>query len=273
MNRIFAAALVVTLAATPLLAADAPAPAAPAAKIEVKPAAKPAAKAPAAAPSGDAFKNDDQRTAYAYGFKIGQNLAPVGLSDAEVKALANGLREAASGKDAAVNMAIYLPKVQELIQKHVTAKIAPEKKKGEEFAEAFSKDAGVKPINGGAGYIKMLTEGSGAMPGPEDTVKVNYRGTLTSGTQFDSSYDRHEPATFPLNRVVPCWTRGVAMMKVGAKAKLVCPSDIAYGDSGEPRAGIPGGATLVFEVELLEIVKADAPNADAKKDAKPAVKK
>ena len=268
MNRISAAALVVTLAATPLFAADAPAPAAaPAAKSEAKPAAKHAAKAPAAAPSGDAFKNDDQRTAYAYGYKIGQNLAPVGLTDAEVKALANGLREAASGKDAAVNMAIFLPKVQDLIQKHVTAKVAPEKKKGAEFAETFSKEEGVKPINGGAGYIKMLTEGAGAMPGAEDTVKVNYRGTLINGTEFDSSYKRNEPVMFPLNRVVPCWTRGVAMMKVGGKAKLVCPSDIAYGDAGEPRAGIPGGATLVFEVELLDIVKTDAPKADAPKAA------
>jgi FKBP-type peptidyl-prolyl cis-trans isomerase FkpA len=194
-----------------------------------------------------------------------------------VKFLAQGLREAASGKDAAVNMAIYLPKVQDLIQKHVTAKIAPEKKKGAEFAAAFAKEDGVKTINGGAGYIKTLTEGSGPMPSAEDTVKVNYRGTLINGTEFDSSYKRNEPATFPLNHVVPCWTRGVAMMKVGGKAKLVCPSDIAYGDAGEPRAGIAGGATLVFEVELLEIVKSDAPNADAPKtapkDAKPAAKK
>jgi FKBP-type peptidyl-prolyl cis-trans isomerase FkpA len=187
------------------------------------------------------------------------------------------MREAASGKEAAVNMAVYLPKVQELIQGHVAAKIAPEKKKGAEFAEKFSKEDGVKAINGGAGYIQTLTEGTGAMPAAEDTVKVNYRGTLINGTEFDSSYKRNEPATFPLNHVVPCWTRGVAMMKVGGKAKLVCPSDIAYGDAGEPRAGIAGGATLVFEVELLEIVKADAPSADAPKaaakDAKPVPKK
>lgn len=259
MNRLIRAAAVLTLAAAPLCAADAPAaaPAAkPAAKAAVKAPAKHAAKT-AAAPSA---KDDDRRAAYAYGYKIGQNLAPVGLSEAETKELAQGLRDAASGKESAVNMAVYLPKVQEMIQGHLTAKIAPEKKKGAEFAATFAKESGVKPIDGGAGFIQMLTEGKGAQPSAEDTVKVNYRGTLINGTEFDSSYKRNEPATFPLNHVIPCWTRGVAMMKVGGKAKLVCPSDIAYGDAGEPRAGIAGGATLVFEVELLDVTKADAPS-------------
>jgi len=265
MNRLFKTALVLTLAATPLLAADAPAPAAkPAAKAAAPKAAKPAKKAA----SADTFQSDDERAAYAYGFKIGQNLAPVGLSESEVKVLAQGLREAASGKEAAVNLTIFLPKVQDLIQKHVAAQIAPEKAKGAAFAEKFAKEDGVKPITGGVGYIKILNEGKGAVPAAEDTVKVNYRGTLINGTEFDSSYKRGEPATFPLNHVVPCWTRGVAMMKVGSKAKLICPSDIAYGDQGEPRAGIAGGATLVFEVELLDIVKADAPAEAPKTDAK-----
>ncbi|MDE2143861.1 MAG: FKBP-type peptidyl-prolyl cis-trans isomerase [Elusimicrobia bacterium] len=262
MNRLIRTAVVLTLAAAPLMAADAPtaAPAATTVKAPAKPAAKTPAKHAAKSASGDAFKDDNQRAAYAYGYKIGQNLAPVGLSETEVKDLAEGLRDAASGKNAAVNMAVYLPKVQELIQGHLAAKIAPEKKKGAAFAEKFAKEPGVKPIDGGkGGYIQMLTEGKGAMPSTEDTVKVNYRGTLINGTEFDSSYKRNEPATFPLNHVIPCWTRGVAMMKVGGKAKLVCPSDIAYGDAGEPRAGIAGGSTLVFEVELLDVTKADAP--------------
>jgi FKBP-type peptidyl-prolyl cis-trans isomerase FkpA len=83
-------------------------------------------------------------------------------------------------------------------------------------------------------------------------VKVNYRGTLPDGTEFDSSYKRNEPASFPLNRVIPCWTEGVQMMKVGGKARLTCPSAIAYGDAGSPPA-IPPGATLIFEIELLGI--------------------
>jgi FKBP-type peptidyl-prolyl cis-trans isomerase FkpA len=99
---------------------------------------------------------------------------------------------------------------------------------------------------------RVITAGSGASPKATDTVKVNYRGTLTNGKEFDSSYARNEPAEFPLNRVIPCWTEGVQMMKVGGKSQLVCPASIAYGESGAP-PDIPGGATLVFEIELLGI--------------------
>jgi len=99
-----------------------------------------------------------------------------------------------------------------------------------------------------------LKAGSGPSPAATDTVKVNYRGTLADGTEFDSSYKRGQPAEFPLNRVIPCWTEGVQKMKVGGKAKLVCPPSIAYGDRGAGRA-VPPGATLTFEVELLDIKK------------------
>lgn len=102
--------------------------------------------------------------------------------------------------------------------------------------------------------ITMLTEGAGAQPKSTDTVKVHYRGTLTSGKEFDSSYGRGQPATFPLNRVIKCWTEGVQMMKVGAKAKLVCPPELAYGSRGIPGT-IPPNSTLVFEVELIDILK------------------
>jgi FKBP-type peptidyl-prolyl cis-trans isomerase FkpA len=99
---------------------------------------------------------------------------------------------------------------------------------------------------------KELKAGTGPSPAATDTVKVNYRGTLVDGTEFDSSYKRNEPAQFPLNRVIPCWTEGVQKMKVGGKSRLVCPSNIAYGDQGSPPV-IPGGATLIFEIELLGI--------------------
>jgi FKBP-type peptidyl-prolyl cis-trans isomerase FkpA len=98
-----------------------------------------------------------------------------------------------------------------------------------------------------------LKEGSGNNPVPTDQVKVHYKGTFTDGREFDSSYKRGEPTTFPLNRVIKCWTEGVAKMKVGGKAKLTCPSAIAYGERGAGGGQIPGGATLVFEVELLAI--------------------
>jgi len=102
--------------------------------------------------------------------------------------------------------------------------------------------------------ITTLKEGSGASPKSAEVVKVHYRGTLTDGKEFDSSFKRGQPATFPLNRVIPCWTEGVQKMKVGGKAKLVCPPNLAYGSRGVPGT-IPADSTLVFEIELLEIVK------------------
>ena len=99
---------------------------------------------------------------------------------------------------------------------------------------------------------KSVREGTGASPTATDAVKVHYRGTLMNGTEFDSSYKRNEPATFPLNRVIPCWTQGVQRMKVGGKAELVCPPELAYGERGAGGT-IPPNATLRFEIELLAI--------------------
>lgn len=101
--------------------------------------------------------------------------------------------------------------------------------------------------------ITMLKDGVGANPKVTDTVKVHYRGTLDNGQEFDSSYKRNQPATFPLSRVIPCWTEGVQKIKVGGKAKLVCPPNLAYGNQNIP--GIPPNSTLNFEVELLDIAK------------------
>jgi FKBP-type peptidyl-prolyl cis-trans isomerase FkpA len=269
MNRILAVTLTVALSAAPLCAADAPAaspapaPAAAAPSTTATPAssaAKPIKKKAAA--SGETFKTEDERTFYAYGFRVGQNLAATTPTEGEARAIAQGLRDAITGKTEAVSMAAYLPKVGEMVTKRMSVKTDAVKAKGRAFADQFAKDDTVKAIPMG-GFIKTLTEGSGPTPSADDTVKVNYRGTLIDGTEFDSSYKRNEPATFPLKNVIPCWTNGVAMMKVGGKAKLVCPSDVAYGDQGHPPT-IPGGSTLIFEVELLEIVKSDAP-----KDAAP----
>jgi len=100
--------------------------------------------------------------------------------------------------------------------------------------------------------ITHIVEGTGPSPKPTDVVKVHYHGTFPDGTVFDSSVDRGQPATFPLSRVIPCWTEGVGMMKVGGKALLVCPPELAYGPNGAPPR-IPPNATLNFEVELLAI--------------------
>jgi FKBP-type peptidyl-prolyl cis-trans isomerase FkpA len=118
------------------------------------------------------------------------------------------------------------------------------------FLDKAAAEPGAQRTSSGLVY-RVITAGSGASPKATDTVKVHYRGTLTNGKQFDSSYGG-PPAEFPLNRVIPCWTEGVQMMKVGGKSQLVCPSSIAYGETGAPPT-IPGGATLVFEIELLGI--------------------
>lgn len=117
--------------------------------------------------------------------------------------------------------------------------------------DAAAKEAGALVTKSGLVY-RVLKEGGGASPGATDTVKVHYKGTFPDGKEFDSSYSRGTPIEFPLNRVIPCWTEGVQRMKLGGKAKLTCPSQIAYGERGAGGV-IPPNATLVFEVELLGI--------------------
>jgi FKBP-type peptidyl-prolyl cis-trans isomerase FkpA len=118
-------------------------------------------------------------------------------------------------------------------------------------AAASAKEKGAQVTKSGLVYL-ALTEGKGTSPASTDKVKVHYKGMFPDGKEFDSSYKRGEPTEFPLNRVIPCWTEGVGMMKVGGKAKLTCPASIAYGERGAGGV-IPPNATLLFEVELLAI--------------------
>jgi FKBP-type peptidyl-prolyl cis-trans isomerase FkpA len=160
------------------------------------------------------------------------------------------LADAAAGKPA-VDVNEWVPKLQPFAQAR-SARVAEQQKASSKayLAKAVT-EPGVLKTESGMIY-KDIQPGTGASPKASDTVKVNYRGALIDGTEFDSSYKRNQPAQFPLSGVIRCWTEGVQKMKVGGKARLVCPSDIAYGDTGRPPT-IPGGATLVFEIELLEI--------------------
>lgn len=119
------------------------------------------------------------------------------------------------------------------------------------YLDKAAREQGAIKTDSGLVY-RALKPGAGPSPYSTDTVKVHYRGTLTNGTEFDSSYKRNEPAEFPLNHVIRCWTEGLQKMKVGGKSQLVCPASIGYGDRGAP-PDIPPGATLIFEVELLSI--------------------
>jgi FKBP-type peptidyl-prolyl cis-trans isomerase len=124
--------------------------------------------------------------------------------------------------------------------------------KGETFLAVNAAKEGVKTTASGLQY-KVLTEGTGKSPKATDTVVVNYKGTLISGKEFDSSYKRHKPAEFPLNHVIPGWTEGVQLMKEGAKYEFVIPSKLAYGERGTPGGPIPPNSTLIFEIELITV--------------------
>ncbi|HEY5997902.1 MAG TPA: FKBP-type peptidyl-prolyl cis-trans isomerase [bacterium] len=197
-----------------------------------------------------ALETDDQKTAYALGMAVAQNLEQFTLSAAELDLVVAGIRDGLAGKGQFDPMT-YRQKIQQLAQARAQAVAEGEKKEAEKFVEKMGKEKGAEKLASGLVYIPVQ-EGTGESPKATDSVKVHYVGTLRDGSTFDSSVERGQPATFPLNRVIPCWTEGVQKMKVGGKAKLVCPSAIAYGDRGSPPK-IKGGAALLFEVELLGI--------------------
>jgi len=198
-------------------------------------------------------KTDEQKTFYALGLLIGQNLASFNLSAAELELVKSGLADSILNKTPQVDLQTYGPKVQPLQQARSAALADKEKKAGKAYEDKAAAEKG--SVRNASGMIYTpIKEGSGASPKASDTVKVHYSGTLINGKVFDSSVQRGVPATFALNQVIPCWTQGLQSMKAGGKARLVCPAGIAYGDHGRPPM-IPPGATLVFDVELLDIVK------------------
>jgi len=245
-------ALISLLAAAPAFAADAPKPAEAPKAAAPKPVAKPAAPK-------ETYKNDDERAIYTIGYLMGRNIAPFNLTLAETKVAAAGLADAALGTAPKVDVRFYQPRVNDLLTKRleasssVAAKSAePEKIKGRAFTEKWVAENKPQAIPGGGWHLETRA-GTGPMPQKTDMVKVHYRGTTVDGVEFDSSYKRGAPSEFSLGGVIACWTHGISMMKVGGAAKLLCPSDVAYGDPG--RSGIKPGATLLFEAELVEIVK------------------
>ena len=235
----------------------------------VKPALAPGAAKPAVAPGGAkpavvvrkpavapkaAVKpmTDDEKAVYALGLNIYRSLGQFDLTPAELEICKQAMADAAA-KTPAGDLEAWGPLIDPLARSRA-AKVAERQKAASvAFLAKAAVEMGAQKSESGLIYREMRA-GTGVSPTAADTVKVNYRGTLTDGTEFDSSYKRNEPAQFPLTGVIKCWTEGVQKMKPGGKALLVCPSDLAYGDQGRP--SIPGGATLVFEIELLEVVGA-----------------
>jgi FKBP-type peptidyl-prolyl cis-trans isomerase len=205
---------------------------------------------------------DEKRASYAIGQQIGTNLKTQNIPvDHDV--LAMSLKDAAKGESKLDKEALQqaMMKLQEMAMKKQQEEGEANLKKSTEFLEKNKTAEGVQTTASGLQHI-VLKEGTGATPTDEDTVKCHYVGTLINGEKFDSSIDRGQPAEFPVKGVIPGWTEALKLMKVGGKSKLFIPPNLAYGAQGRP--GIPANSALVFEVELLEIMK-KAPAAKAKK--------
>ena len=218
-----------------------------------------AAPAAGAAKPGAELKTDDEKTLYVMGIVMGRNLGSLGLSESEMAIVTQGMTDEVLGKSKKAELEQYGPKIQAFAQGKAAAMASKEKQASEAFLAKAAAEKGAQKKPSGLVYTEIVA-GAGPSPTANDTVKVHYTGKLIDGTVFDSSVQRGQPAEFMLGGVIPCWQEGVALMKKGGKAQLVCPSNLAYGDAGSPPK-IKPGATLIFDVELLDFGKAAAPAA------------
>jgi len=256
------AALAAALLAAATVAA-AQQPATPGAQPGAPPAAKHAAKEPAAANEAPAAKSATHSPSYSVGVLSGEQLARAGLTTEtlNMSAFTEGFRAALSGKVESTDAD------RTAFNQMMTAVGTSNEAAAAKYLAENAKKPGVVTTKSGLQY-KVVKEGSGESPKPTDEVTVNYRGTLLSGHEFDSSYKRGEPISFPLNRVIPGWTEGVGLMKPGAKYMLYIPPELAYGN--RPKPGIPPGSLLVFEVELLSAKPQTLPTTPAPDTPPPA---
>ena len=201
---------------------------------------------------------DIERASYAYGMDVASSMERSGL-ELDIDAFVQGFRDTLTGETPLLGNAEKMQVMQDFAEQmrekqmaEADAVAGSNLTEGAAFLEANKTAEGVKVTDSGLQYI-MVEEGTGPSPSATSRVKVHYTGTLIDGTKFDSSYDRGQPAEFPLNGVIPAWTEAVQLMKVGGKIKIFAPPDIAYGDRGAPPV-IGPNATLIFDIELIEIV-------------------
>ena len=225
---------------------------------DAQPSTQPSAE-PTTQPARDIYAD----ASYGIGFDLGKKAGEAGIKINPEKIL-EGIKDGMAGKPSAVSLQdiqAALMRLQTEAEASAQAKMKEEGEKNGKAGDAFRADNGKKAgvVTTASGLqIETIKEGTGAQPQPTDKVKVHYTGTLIDGKKFDSSVDRGEPVEFPLNRVIKGWSEGVGAMKVGGKSRLVIPPELAYGPEGAG-GDIPPNSTLVFDVELLAIVK-DAPS-------------
>jgi FKBP-type peptidyl-prolyl cis-trans isomerase FkpA len=202
-------------------------------------------------------KTEEQKAFYAIGVSINKQLSVFNMSPEELKYVQQGMSDAAAGKKLAVDPDASMQKIGELAKARMAKAAEKQKALAKPFLEKAAVEKGAQKTASGLIYTEIKA-GTGAQPKATDIVKVHFTGTFADGKEFDSTIKRVQPIEIPLNRICPCFTEGVGMMKVGGKAKLVCPSDLAFGDTGRPPI-IPGGVALVFEVELLDVKAGGSP--------------
>lgn len=200
------------------------------------------------------LKSNKDKASYAIGWRIGQDFKAQGL-DANPDIVAIGIADALAKKEKRITdeeMRGAMMALREESQKKVKEEGKMNSEIGSKFLETNKAKEGVKTTESGLQYM-VMTEGKGDKAKKDSQVKVHYKGTLIDGTEFDSSYSRNQPATFPVHGVIKGWQEALQLMNQGAKYKLFIPSELAYGERGTP--GIPANSVLIFEVELLEILK------------------
>lgn len=204
------------------------------------------------------LETDIAKMSYVIGLQFGGSLKEAGM-ELDMAAFGAAVDDAVKGREPALTQE-QMTEAQNALREQMMAKRKAEQEKGKAESAAFLSANGARPevktTASGLQY-EALTEGTGPMPKATDTVSVHYKGSLLDGTVFDSSYDRGEPANFKVNGLIPGWVEALQLMKVGSKWKLFIPSELGYGDGGT--RGIPPGATLVFEMELLEIKASEQP--------------
>ena len=205
----------------------------------------------ATAPKTASLQTEQDKISYVIGTQLGQNFKTQGI-EIKIESFVLGLQDALAGKELAITqdeMKLLMRNFQRtMLAKQATKNLS----QAMAFLEANKAKEGVKVLPSGLQY-KVITEGTGNTPTTSDKVKTHYRGTLISGTEFDSSYKRDQPAEFPVTGVIKGWTEALQLMKEGSKWQLYIPPNLAYGERGRP--GIPPNSMLIFEIELLEVLK------------------